>query len=346
MTLRARRLPERIPGAKARTRARSWALVLEGLETRGLMSVAVSGLGGGTGPEYRSRVAAEVSTSPAARLADRTITTTGVLDSEAIAARTPNSTDSANSATRQPSSAVDVLRRATPPRVTPRGTLENLVLPVRHEEPTTAGDPTANGGAAGPAVESAAAPEVVGAIGTAAMRLGGSASVVWAGLPDRAAGSDARAASGSGSPGTTVAAAGYTAGPGEMSSAVGEGGRTFNTAGAIRLPGLADPGSSREANSPALVEVIDGALHPDWEAVDREFRQFLAGTGDALGAGAAGTGGHAWLARIIALAAAIAIERAVAGRRRRPWSRFGLAALAGHAAGRREVIGPWPLSPS
>lgn len=310
------------------------------------MSVAVSGLGGGLDAEYRSRVAAEVSPSPAARLADRTITTTGVLDSEAIAARTPNLTDSAGSATRQASSAVDVMRRATPPRVTPHGPLENLVVPVRHEDPTMAGDPTATGAVAGPAVESAAAPEVVGAIGTAAMRLGSSASVVWAGLPDRAAGSDARAGSGSGSPRTTVAATGCTAGPGEMSSAVGEGGRTFNTVGAIRLPGLADLGSTGEASSPALAGLIDGALHPDWEAVDREFRQFLAWTGDPLSAGEAGRGGHGWLARIGALAAAIAMQRAVAGHRRRPWARFGITALAGHAAGRRDVIGPWPLSPS
>ncbi len=319
-------------------------MVLEGLETRGLMSVAVSGLGAGIDPEYRARVAVEVGASPTARPGMRTSTTTELLDSEAIAARTPNATDSASSATRQTSGAVDVMRRATPPRVTPRGPLENLAVPVRHEEPTTAEDPTANGAAAGPAVESVAATEVVGAIGTAALRLGGPAPVAWVGLPDRAAGTEARGASGSGSPGTTAPAAGCTTGLGEMSAAVGEGGRTFNTAGAIRHPGLADLGSSREANSAALTDPIDGALHPDWEAVDREFREFLAGTGDPLGAGDVGRGGHGWQARIGALAAAIAAQRAVAGRRRRPWSRFGITALAGHAAGRRDAIGPWPLS--
>lgn len=321
-------------------------MVLEGLESRGLMSVAVSGLGVGIDPEFRTRVAAEVSTLTAARQADRTIATTGTLDSEAIATRTPSATESASSATREPSSMVDVMRRAIPPRVTPRGPLDNSAPPVRHDEPTTTADMVASGAPAASAVEPVVASGVVGAIGTAASSSGGSAQVAWAGLPDRAAGTEARGAVGSGSPGTTAPAVGCAAGPGEMSAAVGEGGRAFNTAGALRLPGLADLGSNREAGSPALAQLIDGALHPDWEALDREFRQFLAGTGGLLDAGDGGRGGPGWLARIGALAAAIATQRAVVGRRRRLWSRFGMAALAGHAGGRREVIGPWPLSPS
>lgn len=322
-------------------------MVLEGLETRGLMSVVVTGMGGGVDPEYRARVTAEVSTPRAARPADRTITMTGNLDNEAIAARTPNATDSASSSTRQPSSMADIMRRAVPPRVTPRGLLDNLIPPVRHEEPVTTEDPTVNGAESGPAVESLAAPEVVSAIGTAALSSSGSAPVAWVGLTDRASGTEPRGANGLWSPGTTAPAAVWSTGPGEVSAAeVGEGDRTFHTVGALRVPRLADLGSNREAKSPALAELIDGALHPDWEAVDREFRQFLAGTGDSLDAGNAGRGGHRWLARIGALAVAIATQRTVAGRRRRAWSRLGMTVLAGHAAGRREVIGPWPLSPS
>lgn len=322
-------------------------MVPEGLEIRGLMSVAVSMPAGGNDLAARSRVAAEVSSSLAVRASDHTLATTWVLDGHSLADRTPVRDVSTSAPARGSSDPADTARRAAPPRITPRGPLDITASPARRDMPTTPEDPEASSSPGGSGGETVAVSGVMGTIGVVASLSTWATPVTWMNTAEGAASSEARSAGPSGTSATLVAAPGNLAGPDESSAAsAGEGGRFFNANEAKQVPGFADVGPNREGDTPVLARLIDGALHPDWDAVDRELRQFLAGR---LGAGDeshAVRGRHVWLIRIGTVAAVVAAQRAVSSRRRRPWFRFGMAALAGHAGGRPDAVGPWPLGPS
>jgi hypothetical protein len=339
------RNPGRMPGG--RTRARSSAMLLEGLEIRGLMSVAICMPAGGDDLAARSRVAAEVSSSLAARSNDHTLAATWTLDIHSLADRIPGRNVSTDSPARGSSDPAEIVRRAVPPRITPRGPLDIAASPVRRETPTMSEDPEASSSPTSSGGETAAVSGAMGTIGVVASVSGGSPPVTWISSAENPSGGEARSVGPSGSPGALAAAHGTVTGPDEPSAAAaGDGDRFLNAIEARRIPGFAEDGPNREVESPTLVALIDGALHSDWDAVDRDLRQFLAGTMGAGGEFHAGRGGRVWLMRIGTLAAVFATQRAVSSRRRRPWFRFGMAGLTEYAGGRPDAVGPWPLGPS
>ena len=75
---------------------------------------------------------------------------------------------------------------------------------------------------------------------------------------------------------------------------------------------IADP----SAAAPAWAELLDGALNPDWEAIDQEMRRFLSGIGGLTDHSGEWGVGEAWLLWIGAAAALSLAHRASEGPRR------------------------------
>ena len=101
--------------------------------------------------------------------------------------------------------------------------------------------------------------------------------------------------------------------------------------------------SDRAPPARAWADLLEGALHADWEGLDGELRQFLSGFGRpderADGYGGAST----WPLCIVA-ATALLVARRTANAHRRLFRRPVDASL--WASARRPVpFGPWPLGP-
>jgi hypothetical protein len=103
----------------------------------------------------------------------------------------------------------------------------------------------------------------------------------------------------------------------------------------------ADP--DRGSHVQAWADILDSALHPDWEAVDGELRQFLSRLGDLNGTVVGQGAGHAWLLWIGAATTIILARRASHGR----WLSFRGPApwRVGISGGPPVPVGPWPLGP-
>jgi hypothetical protein len=101
--------------------------------------------------------------------------------------------------------------------------------------------------------------------------------------------------------------------------------------------------TNRELEAPASAELLNGALHSDWETVDRELRQFLARL-DGLADTPVGHGAWtAWLVWTGAATALILARNYSDGRRlflRRP-----VPMLIGARVRQPVPVGPWPLGP-
>jgi hypothetical protein len=104
---------------------------------------------------------------------------------------------------------------------------------------------------------------------------------------------------------------------------------------------VADP--AHGGHAPAWADILDSALHPDWEAVDGELRQFLSRLGDLDRAAIRQGAGPAWLLWIGAATTTILARRASQGR----WLLFRrVAPWPAGVSGRHPVPdGPWPLGP-
>jgi hypothetical protein len=104
-----------------------------------------------------------------------------------------------------------------------------------------------------------------------------------------------------------------------------------------------DADSDRGGPATAWADILASALHPDWETVDGELRQFLSRLGDLDRNAARPRAGPAWLlligaATMLILARRGSLGRWLSSRRETPWP-------AG-VAGRHVVpVGPWPLGP-
>jgi hypothetical protein len=97
----------------------------------------------------------------------------------------------------------------------------------------------------------------------------------------------------------------------------------------------------REPPSPAWAELLDGALKPDWESIDREMRRFLADIGGLADTPEGREAGEAWLLWIGAATSLFLAHRAWYGPRRF-FRRAG--SLAAGVPTRHPVpVGPWPL---
>jgi hypothetical protein len=107
----------------------------------------------------------------------------------------------------------------------------------------------------------------------------------------------------------------------------------------IAVVGVTDRGGS----APAWADILESALHPDWEAVDGELRQFLSRLGDLDRTAVGQEAGSVWLLWIGAATTLFLVRRASHGprlsyRRAAPWP-VGV-------SGRHPVpVGPWPLGP-
>jgi hypothetical protein len=101
--------------------------------------------------------------------------------------------------------------------------------------------------------------------------------------------------------------------------------------------------SDREPPARAWADLLEGALHADWEGVDAELRQFLAGLGRPADHSAGYGAGPMWPLSIVAATALLMARRGPYGHRR-PFRRPVQASL--WISARRPVpFGPWPLGP-
>jgi hypothetical protein len=101
---------------------------------------------------------------------------------------------------------------------------------------------------------------------------------------------------------------------------------------------VADATADREPEAPVWHHLVDGAINPDWEAIDREMRQLLGQIGD-LARAPDGPRRRAWLLWIGAAAVLYVSQRASAVPRR-------LFRCPGRCAADLLVPdGPWPLGP-
>lgn len=100
----------------------------------------------------------------------------------------------------------------------------------------------------------------------------------------------------------------------------------------------ADENGDREGSPRDRVLLLDGALNPDWESIDRELRRLLGGIARIVDHPDAAGGGRAWL---IGVAAALfySWHRSSSGRRR-PARRDARAAVDP-----RMTVDPWPVGP-
>ncbi len=341
-------------------RRRSRGAALERLEGRSLLSALAPVRSTYLELPDGYPVAAEVDSSAAARQVDRTgsgETAASVTDD---AGRTERSGDgevlSSPPGERVKSGAAGSSRRSNPHEIGSHDLLEPLLLVSRSldaastslagDAQTTSGLELIAGLGGGDSIDTAGAASLVGwAPGTATP-----ATLSLANPSGRGLGPDGRA--GPGNPGFWVSAAGG----GPMDSVgllVPDAGNFGPTAGDVRqatdlhadvdspLARVADP--DRGGRSSAWADILESALHPDWEAVDGDLRQFLSRLID-LDRSAVGHGeGPEWLLCIGFATTLILASRSSHGRwswicRAAPWS-------AGVSGRHPFPVGPWPLGP-
>ena len=347
-------------GMKGRTghRVRSCKASLEGLEGRSLLSAMAP---------LRSTYlelpdgypsAAEVNSSMAGRPVERSgsgVTAAGVTDDLGRTVRSGEGNVLASTpGERVNPSAARSSRRINPQEIGSRELLDTLQLVSRSIDAAStsvAGDTSANGlelitslGGGDPTDPAGAASLVGWAPGTATL-----VTMSLANPAGRLVGPDGRTVPG---PGVGVS----SAGGGSMDSIgllLPEAGIFGPTTGNVRpatdlhadldSPLAITALSEHGGHAPAWAGILDSALHPDWDAVEGELRQFLSRLGDLDRTAVVQGTGPAWLLWIGAATTLILARRASHG----PWLFFRrVAPWTVGVPGRHPVpIGPWPLGP-
>ena len=245
-------------------------------------------------------------------------------------------------------STTGIARRSNPKKSSERHLLDSPTSALRSSdlgshEPSFEGTQNCSGppvGASVDASDSAAVPSAVGSVPDGAMSLVGSAANLFGGpgLLDVHVGPGAAESSAptvaSGTVGRALENSVLPTGDSPaVSDLRGEG-----------SPALVLPAGSRAAafRDFSSTELLDAAIHADWEAVDGELRQILTRLSGVTGSADGGPSRSLWLAWIGAAGALLLARRA--SHRGRPLFRRSLTAES--SARRRHgpfPVGPWPL---
>jgi len=272
-----------------------------------------------------------------------------------VPGRTPRSGDRS-----VPGTSVDVSSNAETVDETKRPPLENVVArdltdslmsAARRIDPTSeplAGDPASSesemmsglGGGAGSATDSATATSVVGWAPGASMPVTMSAAVPRGPVvsPDGRGGAPAVEIRTAGSVANVVPELeGREPAPSDAATASGMPGvEPTPLPLAVRL-------SVWDRDPPGWANVLEGGLRPEWEAVDRELRQFLSGLGGLVQQTDEPGTGPAWPLWIGAATALVLARRASSDRRR--LFRRAVPGAFWVSPRRLVPVNPWPMGP-
>ncbi len=339
--MRFRQIGSPVSSPRRRTRVRASAMTFEGLETRGLLSALVSSRINPLDVTLRSRLAADISSTQEENAIERSILETDIDETSAAARTTDIATEPSTVSGHGAAAIGGIERRWSPSRNTTRGPVGSLGTLLWREEPTANADSTATGAAAGspadPVIDSGlnATNGLTLSWTIAWSRPGPAIAGDWGGgIEPRLDDDSSRSAD--------------AASRAARCDVLAYGSTPFSTPDGLDADGLrqqdsGDPFADRFRAPTVMAEVLEGAMRPDWDGVDRELRQFLAGLSGLARAGHETGTGQAWAIRIGTIAAAASLHRMAAGRRRTFLTLK--VPVPGAKANRPDPIGPWPLGP-
>ena len=317
----------------------------ERLETRGLLSSAASLRADDFGLTVGIGTAAEIGSSSSSHAGNRISTGDGAVDE---AARTPHvvgETVAESTEARTTGGGGGASRRANLQGITMRVLLEPLLSVSRRTDSAADGETTViESDSSEVAGEAAYEPAVTNSV------VGWAPGAASVGMPmgysaDRTAGLEGRTNAGRSSTAADAVSSGsfgdVVNGPrswrGDRSTGRGPLGDEFRELAIVAV--IADAAAA----SPAWAELLDGALKPDWEAIDQEMRRFLSEIGSLTDHPGEWGVGEAWPLWIGAAAALFLAHGASQGPRRF-FRRAGRRRVGGTAQDLVRV-GPWPLGP-
>lgn len=325
-------------------RRHRWHLRIDSLEGRDLLSVIATIRSGRLDLPAGLAVSADVSESPASRESSHTVSGESGADSATHGPHPSVGSAPAASAGRGNAGGGGAFRRAGLQLIEARGPLDEFTA-RGPADPTTADDPAdvepdllGVGGRAvvDPALaglvvgwESDESGQIAASVGLASDRIAGLGG--WA-RPAANVFPTASLPTGS----TAYVLTDLDPWPVEPGARTGPPGDQLHT-----LSILAEAADSEE-NATARARLLDSATPADWEEIDREMRQLLAGIGGLAELPKVRQAGRVWLPLIGAAALLYLTHRATTGRRR----------LFRRASPRTRwpahpplPVGPWPLSP-